>query len=231
MIRITLLLSVLVLSFSVFAQSKSFTPGEFDMVAINYGIDATIVKGSTHKVVIKADQSILDVVKVEIDGGNLQVTFDQKDWNRISKSAMRKGIQATITTPALSGVLANGGSDVESKEQWEAGNFKVMANGGADLTLVLDVENLKATCNGGADLYLSGTARRVKMTANGGADIEAENLMTEDADLNANGAGDISVNVSKTLKARANGGSDIEYYGNASVIDIRANGGSDIDRG
>lgn len=231
MTRITLLLSALILSLNVFAQSKSFTPGEFDMVAINYGIDATIVKGAAHKVVIKADQSVLDVVKVGIEGGSLQITFDQKDWNRINRSAMRKGIQATITTPTLSGVLANGGSDVESKEQWAVGNFKVMANGGSDLTLILDVENLKATCNGGSDIYLSGTARNVNMTANGGSDIEAKNLMATKADVTANGAGDISINVSKTLKARANGGSDIEYYGTASNIDVRANGGSDIDRG
>jgi len=231
MIRLLLLLSALFLAFSLTAQSKSFSPGDFNQVVINYGIDAKIVKGSTHKVVIEADQSVLDVVLVKVEGRKMQITFDQKDWNRISKSAMRKGIDVTITTPSLGGVLANGGSDVESSEIWESSNFTAMANGGADLTLILDVENLKATCNGGSDIYLSGTARNVKMTANGGSDIEAQNLMTTRADVTANGAGDISINVSKTLKARANGGSDIEYYGTASNIDVRANGGSDIDRG
>lgn len=231
MSRITLLFAVLLFAVSASAQSKSFAPGEFEKIAVSYGVDVTIVKGSTHAVVINADQSVLDVIKVEAEGGNLQITFDQKDWNRIGESAMGKGIQATITTPSLSGVLANGGSDIESKERWEAGSFKAMANGGSDLTLILDVENLDATCNGGSDLYLSGSARIVKMTANGGSDIEAEKLMTEEANLTANGAGDISINVSKKLKARANGGSDIEYYGNATMIDVRANGGSDIDRG
>ena len=231
MTRISLLLSVLILSLTAFAQSKSFTPGDFDMVVINYGVDATIVKGNSHGVVINADQAVLDVVQVEVDGGTMKITFEQRDWNRLSKSALRKGIKATITTPALSGVLANGGSDVVSKEQWEADSFKATANGGADLTLIVNVDNLKVVSNGGADVYLSGKARKVKMTANGGADIEAENLKCEVAELSANGAADISVNVSKSLKARANGGSDIEYYGSASMIDVRANGGSDIDRG
>ncbi|MFK8057457.1 MAG: head GIN domain-containing protein [Saprospiraceae bacterium] len=231
MSRITLLFSALLLSFSVFAQSKSFTPGAFDMVAVNYGIDAVIKKGAKHSVSIEADQSVLDVVQVVVEGEQMKITFDQKDWNRLSKSALRKGIKATIITPALSGVLANGGSDVVSKDKWSGDSFKMTANGGADLTLIVDVKNLKVVCNGGADIYLSGSADKVKMTANGGADIEAENLMTKDADLTANGAGDISINVSKSLKARANGGSDIEYYGNATMIDVRANGGSDIDRG
>jgi len=201
------------------------------MVGINYGIDANIVKGSNHAVTIEADQSILDVVQVLVEGDNLKITFDQKDWNRIKKSALRKGIKATITTPMLNGVLANGGSDVVSKDTWKSDAFKATANGGADLTLCLEVDNLTLVANGGADIFIKGSARKAKMTANGGADIEAENLIVEVADVTANGAGDISVNASKTLKARANGGSDIEYYGTATKIDVRSNGGSDINRG
>ncbi len=231
MTRITLLLAALFIAFSAFGQSKTFNPGAFDMVGVNYGIDAVIQKGNTHAVTIEADQSVLDVVVVRVEGDQLKISFDQKEWNQLRKSALRKGIKATITTPALSGVLANGGSDVVSKDVWKGDSFSATCNGGADLTLIVDVESIKVVANGGADIYLSGSARKAKLVANGGADIEAEDLMTETAEATANGAGDISLNVSTTLKARANGGSDIEYYGTASKIDVRASGGSDIDRG
>lgn len=231
MTRITILLASLLLTLTVFGQSKSFSPGAFDMVAINYGIEAVIKKGNEHAVTIEADQTVLDVVEVTVEGDQLKISFDQKDWNRLSKSSLRKGIQVMITTPALSGVLANGGSDVVSEDTWKGESFTATSNGGADLTLIVEVETIKVIANGGADIYISGSARKAKMVANGGADIEAKDFMTEVAEVTANGAGDISLNVSKSLKARANGGSDIEYYGNASKVDVRSTGGSDIDRG
>jgi len=231
MTRFFLLTASLFFTLSVFAQTKSFTPGVFEVVAINYGIDANIKKGDAHAVQIEADQTVLDVIQVTVEGETLKITFDQKDWNRLSKSARRKGITASISTPSLTGVLANGGSDVVSSDTWVADSFKATCNGGADLKLIIDVKDLVLVANGGADLYIKGSARKAKMTANGGADIEAENLIVESAEVIANGAGDISVNASKSLKARANGGSDIEYYGTATKIDVRSNGGSDIDRG
>ena len=58
--------------------------------------------------------------------------------------------------------------------------------------------------------------------------LMALDLATETASVEASGGCDVEISVSKDINARASGGSDIRYKGNASVSETRASGASSV---
>ena len=247
-----LLLAVALASATSAQTSKTFDVTDFTGVSVNSGIDATIEYGATHSVVVTANADVMDDLKVEVDGRTLKLNIDGGSswWGWLSGGGAKGQVTAVITTPQLERVTSNGGADVASAHNWTAEKFTAVSNGGADLslsvtaeeveatsnggadlTLVVNAKRVEASSNGGADLIISGTADHAELSANGGADVSARKLMCRTVDASANGAGDVAVSVSESIKARANGGSDIDYYGDPAQVDAKSNGGSDVKRG
>ena len=220
----------IIFSSAVVAQAtKAFDLRSFDRVSANSGIDVQIVKGSTHSIKVTGPQKILDLLDIEVNGDLLEVKLVDNAWKKMRMLDMND-VKAVVTTPRLSGILANGGSDVTSNVEWKAEEFTIKANGGADIRCSVTAKKVTVDANGGADVELTGSAQNAHFRANGGSDILAKNFTAEDVVADANGAADIELVATKKLKARANGGSDIDYAGGATIVDISTNGGSDITR-
>ena len=203
----------------------------FSRVAVNYGIDATVVRGDAPGLTLEGDADLLADLRTYVEGGTLKFEYDQSIWDRLTARLSDGAVRATITTPRLYGVVANGGAEVRSAEEWPADAFNVVANGGADVELKIRAIEAKVVANGGADVTLSGTARRADILANGGSDVRARGLTCQRVEAKANGAAEITVHADERLEASANGGSDIRYYGDATDVDVRSNGGSGVERG
>jgi hypothetical protein len=78
-------------------------------------------------------------------------------------------------------------------------------------------KELQLTVSGGSDADLRGTAINASLTASGGSDIEAIELKTDYAKVNASGGSDVNITVNKAIEAGATGGSDVHYRGNAAL--------------
>ena len=91
-------------------------------------------------------------------------------------------------------------------------------NGAGNITaLDLSVGDLRVDINGAGTLHVGGTASDVRVDINGAGDFDGEELATESANIEINGLGDASIQVSERLNAEINGAGSISYNGDPDV--------------
>ena len=71
---------------------------------------------------------------------------------------------------------------------------------------------------------VSGETAKFSVDVSGAGKVDAENLKAVDADVNASGACNVSVNVSGSLKTDASGASHITYTGDPRSVDNHQSG-------
>jgi hypothetical protein len=118
-------------------------------------------------------------------------------------------MEADITMPELAGAELSGGSHLN-------GDMDV-----ADLTLNL---------SGGSHATLSGPAGDLTIDASGGSHAKLAELVVVDADVEASGGSEVTVNPSGRLDADASGGSRVYYLGSPTLGKIDESGGSTVRR-
>lgn len=227
----SLLMTALLLTAAAASAQLARDLEPFDALAVNAGIEAEIKRGDRHRIELTGDAEALDALEIDNEGGSLGLGFEDGAYRRLS-GQQRGSVRAVVYTPSLERVVVNGGATVGSEVTWASDDFRVVANGGSELTLALDIDGeVKLVVNGGSDVRLSGAAERLKLNVNGGSEVNASALMSQRADVMANGSSQAMVHADAGLKVMANGNSDVQYTGNVTSADVRTNGGSSVSRG
>ncbi|MFP4458999.1 MAG: head GIN domain-containing protein [Candidatus Zixiibacteriota bacterium] len=107
---------------------------------------------------------------------------------------------------------------------------EIRIDGSAHLhnTKKLELADLGLEVNGSGEIRLVGIAENVNIEVNGSGDVFLEDLPARTYDIELNGSGNCSVNVTKTLEAELNGSGNIYYKGNPENIDQQINGSGNI---
>lgn len=83
--------------------------------------------------------------------------------------------------------------------------------------------------SGGTDATVSGTGDNISVDAYGGSDADLASFEVVNANIDASGGSQVTINASGTLNADASGGSQVYYLGSPTMGLIETSGGSDID--
>ena len=203
----------------------------FTALAVNAGINATVVESDGYRLEVTGDRAALDALEIENRGGSLGLGFDDGAAGRLS-AEQRSSVRATVHTPRLESAVVNGGGVLESEATWRGEGFRAVANGGAELRLAVEVSGkVSVVANGGAGVRLSGSADEFALNVNGGAEVDASGMAAESVKVMANGGSRAEVQANATLSGMANGQSRVTYRGRAPRADVRTNGGSSVARG
>jgi hypothetical protein len=196
----------------------------FNAVAVGGGIDLFVRQGQPFRVEVAAADGHLDEIVTEVIDGRLEIRRKRPpgflDW----------GDRGTVSVvlPALVGLTASGGSDLEAEGTVSGDTLTVVASGGSDVTIAVAVTQLEVTVSGGSDVQLSGSAGSARVQSSGGSDLNASRLMANAAEVDSSGGSDLSIAVRDALVANASGGSDVSYTGKPSSVRVNASGGGDI---
>lgn len=193
----------------------------FSAIEVSSGVDVFLSQGSAEKVVVKADENLLDHIETKVEGGVLKIT---------SKGSIRraKALDVYVTVTALERIHASAGSDVQTTSSLSVNDLVIRMSSGSDLEMDLTANELTCNVSGGSDANLSGKVGVLVAEANGGSDIEAKNLEVGKCTIKARGGSDARVHVTGELEMEAQGASDIFYSGNPKILSSKASGGSDI---
>ena len=203
----------------------------FTAIAVNAGISATVVASDAYRLEATGDEAALAALEIENDGDGLGLGFDD-DLAEGLTAQQRSSVRATIYTPRLERAVVNGGATLESEDTWAGASFRAVANGGAELGLVIETSGkASVVANGGAEVRLSGRADEFALNVNGGADVDASGLVAESVRVMANGGSEAKVHADAALSGMANGNSRVTYSGGATGTTVRTNGGSTVTRG
>jgi hypothetical protein len=199
--------------------------GAFSAIAVSGSIDLYLSPDDHQVVVVSArDESLRDRIITRVNGSTLEILFNNKGVG--IKSDMR--LKAYVSFKQLNKLTASGSSDVFVNGVIKSDKLGVHINGSSDFNGALDVNQLDLHLTGSSDSKISGRVGVVKVHLSGASDMKAFDLSTEICEVDASGASDVSITVSKELYVHVSGASDVRYKGKGIVKESRTSGASSI---
>lgn len=224
------------MSTAAFAQSRDFDFAGFDRIDIATGLDAVVTIGDSFSVHAESrSQDALDNLEVAVNDGVLTARIEQNFLDFIVSGGLvgmllnnGNAVKFTITVPALAGVDASSGADVDLPG-FKGERLELAASSGADISVSDAVlGTVTASSSSGADIVLRGETQAIEADASSGADIDAENLAAATATAHVSSGADIAIRASQSLKAEASSGGEIEVHGNPATRDVDESSGGEV---
>lgn len=187
---------------------------DFDRVKGSDGLDVYLTEGTENKIVVEADENLMDIIETEISNGRLHITTNENIGRAKSK-------KVHVTYVNLTEVGASSGADVIGNSVLRGERITLDSSSGADLEVEVNAKDVYAESSSGADLKVSGKATSLSANASSGSDIKARDLEVLTCTADASSGADITVNVKERLDGEASSGGDIKYYGNPEAVSAR----------
>ena len=103
-------------------------------------------------------------------------------------------------------------------------------NAPGDVTLIgLDQDRFALSTNGAADLVAKGRVGTLKLETNGAADLNFKEVEAKDATVEINGAGDIDISASGSVRVEINGAGAVTLHVKPASLQSEINGVGSID--
>lgn len=199
------LLAVLAVAGSGKLVAQERPVAAFHALAVSGGIRATVHRGATAKVVVRADDNVLEHIETTVKDGRLEV--------RHKGSCTNCTMQLEVTVPSLDGLEVSGGTEVKGDGLTGAA-CKLELSGGARVDLTGNAcDALELTASGGAGLKLAGQAKALKLSASGGVELDTRALDVKQAKVDISGGVNGRLAVSDTLDGTLSGGVALKVKG------------------
>lgn len=186
--------------------SESFTA-----VRGSAGLDVFLEQGDEAKIVVEADENLLDIIETEIVEGKLKIGTKEN----IGRSKAKK---VYVTYTSLNTIEASSGADVIANSVVKSENLTLDCSSGSDLEVDVFAKYVIAETSSGADLKVSGKATNLDASASSGSDLNAKDLLVINCTADVSSGADITVNVKEKLISETSSGGDVHYYGNPGNV-------------
>lgn len=176
----------------------------FDQLYAYSGFDVKYTVGGTPGVTVEVSEKALKYIVVKVVDGRLEIGIDRSEMGHKLNNVK---VKATVTGPALKGMLATSGADIDVITPMTVkGDLSVEATSGADISLE------------------SVTAVNVRVNANSGADVDIEGLKTTTLSVNSTSGADADIVgiTAKNVSANVDSGADIKLKGTAGSVNFTA---------
>lgn len=193
----------------------------FDEIKVSRGMNVYISEGNTTRVVVKADENLLEIIETEVNDDVLKVTSS----SNIRKAKMKK---VFITVPNLEVIKASAGSNIYSETVLNFDDLDVSTSSGSNIALDINSDEVIASASSGSNLKLEGKANSLKAKASSGSNIKAGKLKTANSEAKVSSGANIWVSTQKSLKGNASSGGNVFYYGNPTNTEINHSSGGNV---
>lgn len=191
---------------------------DFTAVYASEGLDVFVTQGDNFKILVEADENIIDLIGTDIRDGRLKIHAIE-NIGRATKNIY-------VTLPDVTALQSSSGADLIAQNVIKADKIELDASSGSDIEAQVNANEVVAEASSGADIKVSGHTDILYADASSGSDIKARNLVAKRCNADASSGADISVNVSESLTADASSGADISYSGDADVTKKKSVSGS-----
>jgi hypothetical protein len=200
---------------------KEIKADSFSIIKVSDKIDAEILIADSPKVIIDADENLINHILIEMKGNTLSISSDR----RIRMARSKKVI---VYCNKLDEIHASSASNVFVTKPLQMDNFKIIAASGADINILGDFINLEVNGSSGSDITLSGTTKTLSVNLSSAADLNAYDLKSEKANVDVSSAADARIYVIKEAYLRASSAADISYKGSPEIIDSKSSSAGNI---
>lgn len=197
---------------------------DFTGLKTSSAIDVYLSQGNGHKIVVEADENLLEYIVTEVSNDVLRIYPDDVNIRKAEK------LRVYVTMQNVNYISASSAGDVIGETPVKTESLKISASSSGDVKLEVYAKNLSLKTSSAGDITLKGTADYVEASTSSAGDIKAYDLKVKEADLSSSSAGDIKITVTERLKARASSAGDIYFYGNPEHVDAKSSSGGDVVR-
>jgi len=199
--------------------SKEIPVEGFTKVYINIACEVDLVQADETKLVIEAEEQLLEEINVDVTNGTLRITSDRKSWKKhkdeVDISLSVKNIESFQVASAL---------NLHANNKIFADKLSIIVGGVANINMELECNKLMADISGVANIDIRGKAPLAVWKVSGTATLDAEDFITEATHFDFSGVGKGEVHATKILKASVSGLGLIEYSGNPASITTNVSG-------
>jgi len=182
---------------------KTFHPGNFTNVSNPHSGTVKLIEGKS-KVEVRAEENIIDILKFNVVGKTLK--FGSKD-----KCFNSHGIDFDVYSQNFN-MLENNGSANWTSEYLEI-DPAIRSNSSGNIVLTGKSEDQNIISNGSGDVNLTGMPTNDALIENNGSG-KVSVIAYETADVTVNGSGDIVVDsINGELTVTINGSGNVLYSG------------------
>ena len=208
---------------NVVTQEEAITG--FDTVEISYSFEVSISQGDTFRVVIRADDNLVEYLQVVKLGHTLQIGLEPGHPDIRSAT-----LQAEVTMPELTGLDMSGSSHVTITGFKSAQALVVDASGSSHLQGDIEEDNVSFDLSGSPELILTVSAQNVMIEASGSSKVDLADFPVVDANVEARGKSQVTVNVSGRLDVDASNSAKVYYLGSPTLGKMDTSGSSSIEQ-
>lgn len=187
------------------------TVGNFRELEIVGEYQLQLQEGTAARVIITADENLLDYIETEVSGRTLKI----RNTEEIDGS---EGVKLTVVYPELRRLEVGGAAKVSNAGTLRAKELEIEVAGATMLELNMDVKELFLKLSGAGIVTLSGDAREQEIDMSGAGSLNAYKLHTERTDIELSGVGSAKVYATDELNAEVNGIGNIQFMGNPRNI-------------
>jgi hypothetical protein len=204
---------------NITTQTHSVT--DFEGVEVGGAIELYVTTDPSYSVKVEADKNLHEFIEVFKTGNTLHV----RPANNTNLSPSGK-IKVYVSAPSYTKIGASGACNVESQNKLiSKANMLVDLSGASEAKLDIQSPNVDVEASGACGITLKGETKNLSISCSGSTSVKAFDLLSENADVEISGAGDVDVYVSVKLNASTSGASSIRYKGNATVsTDVSGSG-------
>lgn len=178
-----------------------------------------LLQGESCDLRVEGDPQLVDKVFTQWEGDELKITYaaDIDDWTGFQWVSAENRLRYYVTVKELTR-LHMGGAGVIRADGLTGESLKVKHAGIGALTLKgLEYRALDVILGGLGEIRVEGQVESQFLELSGGGSYHAENLQSQEADINLTGAGSARIWAETILKARVSGAGNINYKGDPQV--------------
>lgn len=184
---------------------------KIDNIKVSNGLLVELVHSQIQHVSVEADDNLHEYIELEFVNGTLTV----KTTKNIRKAKSQK---VTIAYVDLESIQASSGSTVKGLPGMVSEELNLKASSGAQISLSVLAKELSAQSSSGSNISIKGQARNFNSKASSGSSIDARELQAIYCTSKASSGANITLNIQRSLDAKASSGGDIKYYGEPEVV-------------
>ncbi len=196
---------------------------DFTGIEVGGAFNVILKQGSTHHLVVEAQEDLHDKITTEVRGEVLHIELEG-NW----KGRNHQKITIWVDFVDLNYLKISGAADIMAEGPVKAGNLQLLISGAGEAEFELKAETLEVDVSGAADLDLRGTVISQNITTSGASDYHAGELKCDQVKAKASGAGSITVQASQEIEAQASGAGSIKYYGKPDIQKTSSSGAGSV---
>lgn len=195
--------------------------GSFEKIKVTRGMNVYISQGDVQKIVVEADENLMDYIETNIEDKTLKITTSAN----IRRSKSKK---VFVTVTDITEISASAGSNVFSENDISCKNLVISGSAGSNIKLQVNAKEIEVSASAGSNITLEGNAGEVDLKASAGSNIKAGELETNKCDVRTSSGANIWIKVTNDFDGRASSGGNVYYSGNPKRTNIEKSSGGNV---